>query len=178
MVSPGYFYLQKIEGLREFIICTAYIALRKRTHTLWSKSISMELNFQRRREDQSFDGGNCISNQSFSNHLLHAIPLCNQKKFISNASSEGSIINGIFAQIIISTKPSLRNWVLELFWGDETEMRCPLHKWTAFQDFSWPMRMLPIFRKWFFSFWFIQNSRLKQNSIAFGAGQRGNSISI
>ena len=83
---------KKIEGLMEFIICTAYIALRKRTHTLWSKSISMELNFQRRRGDQSFDGGNCISNQSFSNHPLHAIPLCNQKKFISNASSQGSII--------------------------------------------------------------------------------------
>ena len=96
MVLNGYFHLQKIEGLREFIICTAYIALRKRTHTLWSKSISMELNFQRRREDQSFDGGNCISNQSFSNHLLHAIPLCNQKKFISNASSQGSIIRWHF----------------------------------------------------------------------------------
>ena len=96
MILNGYFHMQKIEGLREFIICTAYTALRKRTHTLWSKSISMELNFQRRREDQSFDGGNCISNQSFSNHLLHAIPLCNQKKFISNASSQGSIIKWHF----------------------------------------------------------------------------------
>ena len=33
MILYGYFHLQKIEGLREFIICTAYIALRKRTHT-------------------------------------------------------------------------------------------------------------------------------------------------
>ena len=33
-ILNGYFHRQKIEGLREFIICAAYIALRKRTHTL------------------------------------------------------------------------------------------------------------------------------------------------